>query len=116
MHRYTATALLLSMLPTCVQAADLHKARAAPVEFTYESSRDIFDVERCLIEVDTPTLPVVYRQPDRPGQTLIAYSAGFGVPVLIELTAIKGGTKIEIHVSKIGFRRAPVAGGLHGCI
>jgi hypothetical protein len=64
--------------PDIVAASDIGEAKTLAIEATYHSKRGIFDLERCIINVDSPGVPSVYRQPDLPNKSLIAYSFGVG--------------------------------------
>src|SRR3546814_19830220 len=62
--------LLLALIPASASAHDLAKALSKEPVATYVSNTPLFAVERCLIMLDTPTVPVVYRTPDRPDHIL----------------------------------------------
>ncbi|WP_411341326.1 hypothetical protein V6U71_05645 [Sphingopyxis sp. J-6] len=47
--------------------------------FSTQTSKNMYDLERCMIEVDAPIMPHVYRQPDRPQRTLFVWDGGGGV-------------------------------------
>lgn len=102
--RWSSLALLpISLGAFPANASDIGKARSRPVDRTYRSTKTIFEVERCFVDADLAGIPSVYRQPDIPGKTTIAYTAGVGVPILVELTSVGSGTTIEIRVQRLGF-------------
>ena len=45
------------------------------VEAEYDSATLSGDVERCLLDLTKPGLPLVYRQPDRPADVTLIWSA-----------------------------------------
>jgi hypothetical protein len=104
------------LLATSAAASNIGAARLHPVDQTFESEKTIFELERCLIDVDAQGMPLVYRQPDKPGKTLIAYSSGIGVPILVELTTSPTGTRMDIRSQRLGLRKSPIAGGFAGCV
>ena len=55
-----------------------------------QTQRGLYDLERCIIEIDGPSVPSAYRQPDRPGEVLIAWVGGdFGGVTVIKLDGIE---------------------------
>ena len=104
--RWCSLVLLPIVLGACpAYASDIGKARSRPVDRTYQSTKTIFEVERCFVDADLAGIPSVYRQPDIPGKTTIAYSSGVGVPILVDLTSVASGTTIEIRVQRLGFMK-----------
>jgi hypothetical protein len=102
-RRCISLALLpISLCAFPANASDIGKARSRPIDRTYQSTKTIFEVERCFVDADLTGIPSVYRQPDIPGKTTIVYSIGVGVPILVELTSVGSGTTIEIRVQRIG--------------
>lgn len=96
-------------------AADIGKLNQREPDITVTSNKTIFEIERCIIEIDGVGIPSVYRQPDRPDKTQIAYSLGSGVPLLIALMQFENGSKIEIRRTTIGIRKAPLPPMLTSC-
>lgn len=52
--------------------------KTVPV-FTVTTNKNLYDLERCMIEVDAPIMPHVYRQPDRPQRAMLVWDGGGGV-------------------------------------
>ena len=100
---------------SAVLAADIGKLNQKEPDQIVSSTKTIFDIERCIIEVDALGVPAVYRQPDRPNKTQIAYSLGTGVPLLIALFQLENGSKIEIRRGVIGIRKAGLPPKLADC-
>ena len=78
----------VSALPAA--AADLGKLLKSEPERFEQTRHNLFDLERCMIEVDATQLPTVYRQPDRPEIVFIAWDGGHD-----GLSGIKGVAKLE---------------------
>lgn len=109
-------ALLLVFIPMASYGADLGKLNQKNPETIFKSKKSIFDIERCIIELDAPGLPSVYRQPDRPKISKIAYEQGVGVIFLITLTESESETKIEVRRGILGFRKVPLPNGFEACL
>ena len=115
MKKGTAVAAVL-LFANPLSAADIGKTRSRPVDLILESSQNIFEVERCIIESDGPGIPSVYRQPDRPDFTTIAYSQGTGVPLLVELSRNNNGTRIAIRNPRLPVRKASIPDHFKACL
>lgn len=59
--------------------ADLEGLLKTDPVFSSQTTKNMYDLERCMIEVDSPSMPFVYRQPDRPQRTLFVWDGGSGV-------------------------------------
>ena len=76
-------ATIIAALCCAVAAAPSHAEdvtglmRTKPV-FTVSTDRRMYDLERCMIGVDAPVMPFVYRQPDRPDQALFVWDGNGG--------------------------------------
>ncbi|MBA2935304.1 hypothetical protein HZF05_14545 [Sphingomonas sp. CGMCC 1.13654] len=82
-------------------AVDIGKALQRPVSLTLNSSKGIFDLERCIVLLDGPGGPSVFRQPDRPDDDMIAYIGnGMAVTNVITLHRSGGSTTIEIRENR----------------
>jgi len=112
----TSSFIVVLALASPISAADIGKLRSKPVDLVLESSKHIFEVERCLIESDGPGVPSVYRQPDRPDFTMIAYSQGIGVPLLVELSKTNTGTRIDIRTPRLPVRKANIPSHFRTCL
>jgi hypothetical protein len=106
---------VIAISATPLLASDIGTLRQKPVEFTYTSSKSMFDIERCAVEVDNMSVPFVYRQPDRPNEAMIAWSGGIGVPFLLNMHADEGLVTIELRRSAILIRKPPIPKGLTDC-
>ena len=95
----TALASFVAFRPA--SAMDIGKALERPITARYESRKNVYDLERCLILLDGPGVPIVYRQPDRPNQLMIVYTGG-GTSVVNVLTIEQQEslTKLEIRESR----------------
>ena len=74
----TACCLALTS-PTTVQAADLGGLLKTQPDFAQTTNKKLYDLERCMIEVDAPIMPIVYRQPDRSERAMLVWDGGGGV-------------------------------------
>ena len=64
-------------------------------DYEYVSDVSIGDAERCLIDADGLTAPMVYKQADRPGVTRIIYMAPNGIAgIRIDLVAKDDGLHV----------------------
>src|SRR3546814_1987526 len=90
--------LLLALIPASASAHDLAKALSKEPVATYVSNKPLFEVERCLIMLDTPNVPVVYRTPDRPDHSLVYWNS-----MVVELVRADNQTRIrsEEHTSEL---------------
>lgn len=75
----------------------------------YESHRTMEDVERCLIDLDGPGLPFVYRQPDRPDNTLLLWTTKgpLSAPVTgrVDLRRTPGGVVVKSWIPEKWIRQ-----------
>lgn len=72
-----------------------------PPKAEYVSPLGMFDIERCLIDLQYP-VPNVYRQPDRPDDVMIVWSGQSIVGVAnsrVDLKRVAGGTAVKSWVS-----------------
>lgn len=68
-----AMGLAVSVPAVASDVAGLMKTE--PV-FSAQTGKNMYALERCMIEVDAPIMPHVYRQPDRPQRTLFVWDDG----------------------------------------
>lgn len=101
-RRAYAAAILMTCTASGASAADLGKLRSSAPDDQFQSDRSMYDIERCMIEVDALAIPTVYRQPDRPDAELIAWETA----ILIEMTTNGNGTKLVAHFQSGGARKA----------
>jgi hypothetical protein len=73
-----------------------------PPDLNVRTAAGIYDVERCLINTTDPLgAPVVYAQPDRPGQATLLWGAGGNTVRRIDLKSDGTGTRVTgWHVGK----------------
>lgn len=89
-------ALILIVLASPAYPYNLGKVLAEKPEAIVSGPRDLFDVERCIILVDEPSEPQVYRAPDRPNESLIYYATGIGHPIAYKLNSEAGRTTVTM--------------------
>lgn len=65
-------------------AYDFGKVRRKPAAATFDSHMPIFELERCLMDLDMPTGAFVYRAPDRPLESVVYWQSADG-PLIAEL-------------------------------
>lgn len=78
--------LFVMLLPVSAHASDLNKTRMSEPKATYETTKSMYDVERCLLGIDTPDVGIVYRAPDRPNESIVYWAGGFSHPMVVEIT------------------------------
>jgi hypothetical protein len=72
-------ALLATTIPAIGYAADLGGLLKTQPVFAETTDKKLYDLERCMIEVDAPIMPIVYRQPDRPQRAMLVWDGGDGI-------------------------------------
>ena len=87
---------ILGVFGSTADARDMGKVLRSDARFVLTSSKPIFDVERCLINLDMPTMAFVYRAPDRPSESLVYWDLGMGPPLVAELVSSASGTSISV--------------------
>ncbi|WP_273301260.1 hypothetical protein [Sphingomonas ursincola] len=60
-------------------AADVAGLMKTVPVFSKVTGKNMYELERCMIEVDGPIMPHVYRQPDRPQRVMMVWDGGGGV-------------------------------------
>lgn len=66
-----AIALIVMPSPAFAGAVDKFDKRRPEIEGHVNKS--MYDIERCLLHMDRVTMPFVYRQPDRPDDTMLIW-------------------------------------------
>lgn len=101
--RASIITLLIAMLFVAPASAfDLGKIRNLPPDDTVNSKLNMFDIERCMIDVDAASVASVYRQPDRPNEvTLVWFTA-----IMVTMVANDEGTYVEARFQSPGGRKA----------
>lgn len=69
-----AVALVLAGTPISAKGP-VTNMDADPIRQEYFSAANMYDAERCLLDLDGAVMPIVYRQPDRPDTVMLVYSA-----------------------------------------
>lgn len=72
--------------------------KTVPV-FSTATAKNMYELERCMIEVDGPIMPHVYRQPDRPQRVMMVWDGGGGVGGVSAAVLIDG-----VENAKVTFR------------
>lgn len=99
MQRFLTIAVVVGSLASApAVAADLAGLMKTQPTFTSMTNRNMYDLERCMIEVDAPIMPHVYRQPDRPQRVILVWDGGGGVGGVSAAVQIDG-----IENGKIAF-------------
>lgn len=93
----------------------ISKFAARPVVADYDSTSTMEDIERCLIMMDAGAPPTVYKQDDRPNETMLIWmKVGdyYGVPgARLDLQRIPTGTHVRSWMpAKQALDCAPRAG------
>lgn len=78
-----------------VHAYNLGKVTSGPPEASFMSERELYVIERCIVMLDLPSQPSVYRTPDRPDESLIHF--GQTTPMAIKLAQSSGRVEIAIY-------------------
>jgi len=92
-----ATAIALAALPygTPAFAADIVRLMGTTPIISVQSTKGMYDLERCMIEVDSPVMPQVYRQPDQPERVMFVWDGiggGLGgVSAVARIDGVKNG-------------------------
>lgn len=64
------------VFPTAAGAVDMANYLKSPPSVDMATARGMYDVERCAVQVDGPSVASVYRQPDRPAEVTIVWAPG----------------------------------------
>ena len=70
-------ALIAEAIPA--NAADVAGLMKTQPVMSKVTGKNMYDLERCMVEVDAPIMPHAYRQPDRPQRVLMVWDGGGGV-------------------------------------
>lgn len=88
--RWCYPSVQLALWACPVMADDIGGVRAKPPEFTADVPKNLFDVERCIIDTDNIGKPWVYRQPDRPEDVMLVWeSSDFGDATVLEMHGLQ---------------------------
>lgn len=98
-----AFAAAMLTVPIAAIAGPFSKYETRQLEHDYQSRAKIFDVERCIIDVDGWPPPLVFRQPDRPDVVTIIWTEDGGAGGRLDL--IQRETMLQVR----GWSRVPMA-------
>lgn len=88
-------------------ADDIGRVRQKTPEFTATVALNMFDVERCIIDVDNIGKPWVYRQPDRPNDVMLVWeSTDFGDATVLEMRKEGNSTSLKFWGRNKAWRKA----------
>ena len=73
---------------------NLAKAMSGSFDAKFTSALPLFEVERCIVMLDLPAQPSVYRTPDKPNESLVHF--GVTTPMAVQLIETNG--KLDIIV------------------
>jgi hypothetical protein len=76
--RRIAAALVALSVPSIGSAADVAGLMKTVPVVSRATSKGLYDLERCFIETDLPSMPFVYSQPDRPERVLFVWDGTGG--------------------------------------
>ena len=77
-------------------AYDLAKARSVEPQLSWSTKATIYEVERCIMALDLPDAPAIYRAPDKPDESLMYWPVAFHTPMVIEIFRREDTTKVEV--------------------
>jgi hypothetical protein len=89
-------ATLLATISVPALGADVAGLMKTQPVFSVQTNKNMYDLERCMIEVDAPIMPHVYRQPDRPQRTLFVWDGGGGVGGVSAAAQLDGAENAKI--------------------
>ena len=75
--------ILAVFISTPAIAYDLTKVMSGKPEARFQSQRSLFEIERCIVMLDLPAQPSVYRTPDKPFESIVHF--GTITPMAIQL-------------------------------
>ena len=78
------------VIPAASVAGPISKWDDRKPDFDYVSRANLYDVERCVVDVDGWPPPIVYRQPDRPDRITIIYTEHGGTAGRLDLVVKDG--------------------------
>lgn len=96
---------MLSTIIAILIAGPISKYDTKEPDLSYVSQAEMFDIERCLMDLPKEFVPAVARQPDRPDEVTLAYPGEYGLTTgRIDLKRVEGGTMVtswSIRKSKV---------------
>lgn len=88
-------ALLAALIAAPAWAGPLSKFEEKTPELTTVSAVPIYDLERCLMDLDGWPLPMVIRQPDRPDEVTLVYYVNMTARGRLDLRRTAAGTEVK---------------------
>ncbi|ESZ88343.1 MAG: hypothetical protein Q27BB25_04530 [Blastomonas sp. CACIA14H2] len=98
-----AIAATVLAAPIAAIAGPFSKYESRQLEHDYQSRANMYDVERCIIDVDGWPPPLVFRQPDKPDRVTIIWTEDMGAGGRLDL--IQRDAMLEVR----GWSRVPKA-------
>lgn len=90
-------ALVILMVATAAPAADVAGLMKTVPVISQPTTKGLYDLERCFIETDLPSMPFVYSQPDRPERVLFVWDGtGGGLGGVAAAAQIDGLTNAKV--------------------
>ena len=86
--------LLALYISTPAIAYHLTKVMSGKPEAKFQSQRPLFEIERCIVMLDLPAQPSVYRTPDKPSESIVHF--GTITPMAIQLLQKSGTVDVII--------------------
>lgn len=84
------------VVPAVAVAGPISKWDDRKPDFDYVSRANLHDVERCILDSDGWSMPMVYRQPDRPDAVQLIYIDGDGKSAgRIDMVMVDGSLRIK---------------------
>ncbi|QXQ06833.1 hypothetical protein KX816_01840 [Sphingosinicellaceae bacterium] len=68
----------MTLVPFSAYAEDLPGLMKSKAVYSGVTTHKMYDLERCMINVDAPIMPQIYRQPDRAERVLIVWDGSGG--------------------------------------
>lgn len=97
MRKFVGTLMLIMFVgQEAALAYDLKKSKNEAVSAVFHSEKSIYDIERCLIEIDLVGAPIVYRAPDRPNESIVYRATPEGASHVMELKSVEGHTILTV--------------------
>lgn len=103
-------ALVIASYPAPALSGAVDKFDSKTPEIEGYVDRSMFEIERCLINMNRITVPYVYRQPDRPDDAMLLWTgADVAVAARADLKRQGTGTYVRMWMGNAEVRRcAPV--------
>jgi hypothetical protein len=93
---YLLPVMLLALLPLQAVAGPISKFDGKKPDIEIVSSIGLFDLERCLTDMDGWPVPFIYRQPDKPNEVNILWVVQSTTKARAHLAKVDGGVLVRI--------------------